>query len=99
MKSRVFSALAVFFALLLAFMIGGQAIVNGNRTYVNRLIGTTDSIIVSDDSMNFRSDFASPAELVDYHQSLGARISTEGSVRLRYGVPAPLLTLAGGSIM
>ena len=90
MKSRVFSALAVFFALLLAFMIGGQAIVNGNRTYVNRLIGTTDSIIVSDDSMNFRSDFASPAELVEYHQSLGARISAEGSVLLQSGGALPL---------
>lgn len=54
-KTRVFSALTTVFTILLAFLIGAQAIVNNNRTNINKYLGTVDSMLVSDDSMNFQS--------------------------------------------
>ena len=89
-KTRVFSALTTVFTILLAFLIGAQAIVNNNRTNINKYLGTVDSMLVSDDSMNFQSTIQSTADLVALHKALGARISAEGSVLLQSGGVIPL---------
>ncbi len=89
-KARVFSALTTLLTLLLAFLIGAQGIVNSNRTNINKFLGTVDSMLVSDEGMNFESDFASPADLIAHHKMFSARISAEGSVLLQSDGVLPL---------
>lgn len=89
-KKRILSALTSLFAVLLAILMGVQTLVNANRTYVNKLLGVSDSIVVSDGKAPYLSDFATTADLVAYHNEFGAQISAEGSVLLQSGGAIPL---------
>ena len=90
MKKRILSALTSLFAIILAFLIGAQSIVNANRSDVNRVLSLSDSVTISDGKALYQSDFATTADLVAYHKELGAQISAEGSVLLQSGGAIPL---------
>lgn len=89
-KNRILSALTSLFAIILAFLIGAQNIVNANRSDVNRVLSLSDSVTISDGKASYLSDFATTADLVAYHKELGARIGAEGSVLLQSTGAIPL---------
>lgn len=90
MINRILSALSSLFAILLAFLLCAQNIVNANRSDVNRVLSLTDTVTLSDDKASYQSDFATTADLVAYHKEFGEEIGAEGSVLLQSTGAIPL---------
>ncbi len=85
-SSGLWRGLTSVFAVLLAIVVGGMAIVQANAAIINTRLGITNYKIVDKagsekkDSIYFKSEFASLPDLIAAKEELAAGIAAEGTV-------------------
>ena len=88
-STGLWRGLTAIFASLLALVVGAQSIVQANASFINGQLGITNYKIVdkSDgektDSIYYKSEFSSLADLVEAKNALAEEIASEGTVLLK----------------
>lgn len=82
-------------ASLLAMLCAGLNIANANVGFINARLGTTNNIVVdtgdgSTDTIYYKSEFGTLAEMVKAKQALAEEISSEGAVLFKNNGALPL---------
>lgn len=93
-RRRVWRGITTTTASLLAFTVAGTTVVNSFRTDIDKFLGTTSTMMVTEDvseeDYRYKSDYGSTAELVQSIAELGERMSEEGTVLLKNNGALPL---------
>ncbi len=95
-KQLIWRGLAALTAAVLVFSLSAAPIVNKFRTDIDKFLGTSSTVLVSDDPgeeqirYTWQTDYADTAELVNAIADLGERMSEEGSVLLKNNGALPL---------
>jgi len=85
-------------ASILALSVMAQSLVDGFRTDIDKFLGTSSTVVVTDtdensdpsDNYTYKSDYSSTTELLDSIEDLGERMSEEGTVLLKNNGALPL---------
>lgn len=81
-------------ASFMAFSLSATGVVNGFRSDIDRLTGTSSTQLVTDnqseDDYTYKSDYSTTTELLDSIEDLGERMSEEGTVLLKNNGALPL---------
>lgn len=93
-RRRVWRGITTTTASLLAFTVAGTTVVNSFRTDIDKFLGTTSTMMVTEDvseeDYRYKSDYGSTTELVQSIAELGERMSEEGTVLLKNNGALPL---------
>lgn len=94
-NKKIWRGFTTITASLLVFSIGAGMICESWKTMIDQNIGTTSSVIETDDTTiedtySYESDYATTTELVEAHYDLNETLSEEGSVLLKNNGTLPL---------